>query len=110
MATKIIKQAILFEVEDYSGIPVRTNETYWKKIKTEKHKELSVEKDAVIRTIQHPDDVYKSVQDEFIRLFYRKINGNTLVVVVKYINNTGFVVTCYEISNVKRKGEKLWPM
>ncbi|MEK7577565.1 MAG: hypothetical protein AAB492_03030 [Patescibacteria group bacterium] len=110
MGTDISRQDVLFEVSDYSGVMVRTTLGYWKKIKTEKHKELTVEYDIVMQVIQTPDEVYRSVQDEFIKLFYRKIQDKYLVVVIKYIGNTGFVVTCYETIKTKRKGEKIWPM
>ena len=100
----------MFEVSDYSGVMVRTTRGYWRKITTEKHKELTVGYEAVMQVIQKPDQVYRSVQDEFIKLFYRKILDKYLVVVVKYIGNTGFVVTCYETIKTKRKGEIIWPM
>lgn len=102
-------QDVLFEVQDYSGTSVRTTRAYWNKIKTEKHKELTIEYSEVASTVQKPDEVYRSVQDEFITLFYRKIGKNYLVVIVKYIGNTGFVVTCYETAKTKRKGERIWP-
>lgn len=106
----IVSSDILFEVQDYAGIPVRTTYSYWQKIRTEKHKELNIEYTVVMETIRHPDEVYQSVQDAFIKLFYRKFEDKYAVVLVKYLGTVGFVVTCYQTVKTKRKGEKLWPM
>ena len=56
-----------------------------------------------------PDEVYQSITDEFIKLFYSRVNGQNLVVVVEYIGEHGYLVTCYQTSKLKRKGTKLWP-
>lgn len=100
---------ILFEIVDIFDKKIRTTKQYWEKIKTEKHQELSATPIDVISTLQTPDEVYLSLQDAYIRLFYKIFNEKTLVVLVKYIDDTGFVVTCYETSKIKRKGEKIWP-
>lgn len=74
-----------------------------------KHKELEFGIEDVVNTLQKPDEVYRSVTDEYIRLFHRKYHEETLIVVVKYLNGNGFVVTVYQTSKEKRKGEQLWP-
>ena len=107
---KIVKESkIIFEEKDVFGRFIRTTKNYWQKIFLIKHKELKVSKTQVIEVIKKPDEVRKSVQDPFIYLFYKKIGKKNLVVVIKYLNNHGFVVTIYETSKVKRKGEKIWP-
>ncbi|MCM8832258.1 MAG: DUF4258 domain-containing protein [Candidatus Omnitrophica bacterium] len=107
---KIVKESkIIFEEKDVFGRRIRTTKNYWQKIFLIKHKELKVSKTQVIEVIKKPDEVRKSVQDPFIYLFYKKIGKKNLVVVIKYLNNHGFVVTIYETSKVKRKGEKIWP-
>ena len=105
----IEKTNILFEVNDVFGKSIRTTKTYWKKIFLIKHKELIIKTEKVIETIANPDEVRVSIQDKYIFLFYKKYEENHLVVVVKYFNNHGFVVTIYQTSNIKRKGEKIWP-
>lgn len=109
MVTDILPENILFEVEDVFGKKVRTTKTYWQKIKTDKHRELKFEFQDVIRTLQSPDEVYLSVRDKFIRLFFKDFDEQTLIVLVKYLNDHGFVVTVYQTTKAKRKGEKLWP-
>lgn len=105
----IEKTNILFEVKDVFGKLVRTSKVYWNKIFLIKHKELSINIDQVIKTMKNPDEVRLSIQDKYIFLFYKKHKENYLVVVVKYLNNHGFVVTIYKTSKTKRKGEKIWP-
>lgn len=107
---RIIKESkVIFEEKDIFGKYIRTTKDYWQKIFLIKHKELKVSKDEVIEVIKNPDEVRESIQDPFIYLFYKKINKKYLVVVIKYLNNHGFVVTIYQITKFKRKGEKIWP-
>lgn len=109
VVTDILLENILFEVEDVFAKKVRTTKNYWQKIKTDKHRELKFEFKDVIKTLQFPDEVYLSVRDKYIRLFFRDFDEEILVVLVKYFNDHGFVVTVYQTTKVKRKGEKLWP-
>ncbi|EKE15245.1 MAG: hypothetical protein ACD_12C00109G0007 [uncultured bacterium] len=105
----IQKSDLLFEVKDIFGKYIRTTKTYWDKIFLIKHKELEVSQTEVIDLLQNPDEVRKSVQDPFICLYYKNLDEKTLVVVVKYLNSHGFVITIYRTSKLKRKGEKIWP-
>ena len=105
----VSKSDFLFEVRDIFGKRVRTTQTYWEKIFLLKHKELKIETSEIVYILENPDEVRRSVQDPFIRLFYKKVKNRYIVVVVKYLNGNGFVVTIYKTSIYKRKGEKLWP-
>jgi hypothetical protein len=109
MTKVVLTTDILFEIRDVFGNAVRTTRGYWQKIKQEKHTELTVGSEGVIATLQHPDEVYKSIQDDYISLYNKKIGTKDLVVLVKFVDDAGFVVTCYQTSKIKRKGEKLWP-
>jgi hypothetical protein len=105
----IEKSDFVFEVKDIFGRLIRTTKSYWNKIFFVKHKELRVKKEEVRNVLEKPDEIRKSVQDPYIYLYYKKIDKNHLVVVVKYLNNHGFIVTIYQTSKIKRKGEKIWP-
>lgn len=109
MVKSIIKAELLFEVADVFGKRIRITTNYWDKIKNEKHTELEFSYKEVIETLKVPNEVYLSVKDNYIRLFFRQYDNVTLVVLVKYLNGDGFVVTVYQTTKVKRKGEKLWP-
>jgi len=106
---KIKKSDFLFEVKDIFGKIIKTTKNYWNKIFVIKHKELKASKEEVIKVLNNADEIRKSVQDPYIYLYYKKLNKKHLVVVVKYLNNHGFIVTIYQTSKVKRKGEKIWP-
>lgn len=105
----IQKSDLLFEVKDIFGKHIRTTKAYWGKIFLIKHKELEVSQAEVMDLLQNPDEVRKSVQDPFICLYYKNLDKKYLVVVVKYLNSHGFVITIYKTSKLKRKGEKIWP-
>ena len=110
MEKRLVALRKLFEVEDVFGRKVRTTEHYWRKIKEEKHKELEFGVREVIATLKQPDEVYQSVRDEYIYLYFKGFDeGKCLIVAVKRIEERGFVVTVYQTSKPKRKGEKLWP-
>ncbi len=104
----IIKSDLLFEAEDIFGKKIRTTKTYWNKIFHIKHKEVETTKEIVTKVLASPDEVRKSVQDPYIFLFYKKEDTKYLVVVVKYLNGSGFVVTIYKTSKVKHKGKLIW--
>lgn len=77
----------MFEVSDVFGKRIRTSEKYWSKIKEEKHTDLDYDVDAVINTLQKPDEVHESVKDSTIALYRRVFKENeTVVVVVKHLN------------------------
>ena len=99
----------LFETVDVFGKRIRTTKSYWEKIKKEKHKELRFDITEIIKTIARPDEVYKSVRDEFIHIHYKKYKQETLVAVIKHLNGDGFLITAYQTSKIKRKGDKIWP-
>lgn len=109
MDQNIVQESILFSVTDVFRNTVRTTKEYWQKIKTSKHQELTLDYPDCIKALETPDEVYQSVQDPYISLFYKRVNDKTLVVVVKYLNDDGFVVTAYQTSKTKRKGKRLWP-
>lgn len=98
----------LFKIKDVLGNMVRTTNLYWKKILQIKHAELTTSRKEVILTLQKPEEVRMSILDSHILLFYRKWNNQYLVIVVKYIQTNGFIVTMYKTSKVKRKGTIVW--
>lgn len=109
MNQNIVNANQLFEIIDIFGKKIRTSQQYWKKIKTEKHRELKYGIEEVKSVLQKPDSVIKSVKDETICLYRKKMGGDILVVVTKNLNGSGFVVTAYQTKKAVNKGEKLWP-
>ena len=103
-------QDILFDIEDIFGKKLRSTASDWKRIREEKHTDLEYEIGEVIKTLETPDEVRRSVTDSTIMLYYKQFKpANTLLVAAKHLNGHGFVVTVYQTTKSKKKGEKLWP-
>lgn len=109
MAGLLVNEDQLFEVRDVFNKKIRTTKNYWRKIKEEKHQDLTVGIEEITETIVEPDEVYRSIKDETVAIQYRKYLKFTLVVVTKHLNGNGFLVTAYQTTKPKTKGEKLWP-
>lgn len=109
MAGVLVNDDRLFEVIDVFNKKIRTTKSYWRKIKEEKHKDLIVGIEEIIETIVKPNSVYQSVKDETVSIQYKKYSEFTLVAVTKHLNGDGFLVTAYQTTKPKMKGEKLWP-
>lgn len=61
----------------------------------------------VKQTLKMPDSITKSRIDKAVLLFYRKINGYWICVVVKSNTLDGFIITAYITDKIK-EGEKVW--
>lgn len=110
MAKTIVGYDLLFEVTDVLGKKIRTTKDYWQKIKTLKHRELKYGINKVKKTLIKPDEVRRSVTDSTILLYAQtQENYDILIVAVKVLNGDGFLVTAYQTTEFKRKGELLWP-
>lgn len=110
MAKKIVRNNLLFEVNDVLGRKIRTTKDYWQKIKTLKHRELKYGIKEVEKTLIKPDEVRRSVADATILLYAQKQEKyDILIVAVKVLNGDGFLVTTYQTKEFKKKGELIWP-
>lgn len=108
MNEDILFENLLFAVDDVFGKKIRITKRYWEQIKSDKHRELGFGYTDAVDTLKNPEEVRLSIKDEYIRLFFKRYGNTTLIVVVKYLNGDGFVVTVYQTSKVKRKGEIVW--
>jgi hypothetical protein len=97
----------LFEVITPLGFSVRTTSDYWSMIER-KHPEIAGRQQAVQTCLQTPDQIRQSKRDRTVYLFYRSQPPYHLCVVVKRLNGTGFVVTCYLTDSIKEGGQ-IWP-
>lgn len=109
MKKKIVKHEVLFEVRDVFGRKIRTTKDYWLKIRTIKHQELRYGIIEVKKTLKIPDEVRRSVTDQTVLLFSKKVTKyDILIVAVKVLNSDGFLVTAYQTKKYIKKGEILW--
>ena len=73
-----------------------------------RHPELEGREDDIRKTLTGTDFVQESVYDKNVLLYYRSINKKEyIVIVVKVLNNHGFIITAY-IANIIKKGVILW--
>lgn len=100
---------VILETTCVLGKKIRTSRRYWEKIKREKHTELIYNLKDVAQTLTKADEIYRSLKDPDIYLYYKKLNRHTLVVVVKSLNESGFIATVFQTKKPKKKGEKVWP-
>jgi hypothetical protein len=73
-----------------------------------RHPELEGKESDIRKTLTNADFVQESVYDKNVLLYYRSINKKEyVVVVVKVLNNHGFIITAY-IANIIKKGAIIW--
>lgn len=102
-----MRDRILFEEATPIGIRVRTTSVYWNKIVTFKHPSLAGKEIEVRKVLQDPDEIRESRKDPSVLLFYRKSGDYHLCVVVKILNEEGFIVTTYFTEKIK-EGNQRW--
>ena len=109
MKKSLIINDILFEVTDILGRKIRTTKIYWEKIKEIKHRELRYGISEVKKTLKTPYEIRKSVTDETILLYSKRVGKYAIIIVaVKVLNGDGFLVTAYQTKEHKKKGEIIW--
>lgn len=91
----------IFEVQDPFGNPIELSSERWNHIL--KH-EISNKED-VKKCLMDPDEVKKSNRDVGSQLYYKKINGEYICVVVQI--EEGFIKTAYQTST-KKEGDTIW--
>ena len=73
-----------------------------------RHPELEGKENEIKKALSETDFVQESVYDKTVLLYYRsKGKKEYFVVVVKTLNNHGFIITSY-IANVIKKGDIVW--
>ncbi len=97
----------IFEVLTPLGFSVRSTASYWALI-VGKHPEIAGRQAEVQTCLRSPDQIRHSKIDRMVSLFYQSQPPYYLCVIVKRLNDTGFVITCYLADKIK-EGEKIWP-
>ena len=89
------------------GKRIRTTKEYWEKITKDKHPVMKGREDDVKETLINAEEVRRSKSDPSVYLYYRKENDRYICVVVKHLNDDGFIITTYLSDNIK-EGEEVW--
>jgi len=73
-----------------------------------RHPELQGKDSEIVKAVSSADFVQESVYDKNVLLYYRNISRKEyVVVIVKVLNNHGFIITAY-IANIIKKGVIIW--
>ncbi len=86
---------MIFEVRDASGRLIRLTESQYSHIS--EHKMLTNKIEEIKETLICPDFIIQSPKDQTINYYFRfyKAMKHFLMVVIKYLNGHGFVITAY---------------
>ncbi len=92
----------IFEIRDKSGRNIYLTDERWKHINQE-HPEVAPYLEEIKDTLKYPMKINKYELAENVRYYYRYFKEKTkyLLVIVKYLNNHGFVITAYFVRNIK---------
>ncbi|MBI2672111.1 hypothetical protein HYX16_04210 [Candidatus Woesearchaeota archaeon] len=95
----------VFEVIDKTKRKIRLTNKQWRHIKKE-HADISNKFEDIEETLINPSIIRRSEDDHNISFYYQyfkniKINEKYLVVVVKYLNGKGFIITSFYTDKIK---------
>lgn len=100
-----MKKDWLFEIEDYSKKKVHLSLERWKHI-NEDHPEIAQYLEEIQETLKNPLGVSSLSDDEKINYYYKYFKNRPspakyLLVIVKYLNGEGFIVTAYFVRTIR---------
>ena len=96
---------IIFEIVDKKGRKIRMTGWNWEHI-IRRHPNISSEKEKIIEPRENPDKITNSLKDEKARFYYkyykhRKSKNKFLMILVKYLNGDGFIISAHFIRTTK---------
>ena len=97
--------AWVFEIIDKSGRKIHLSKERWIHI-NEEHPEISPYLEELQEALKRPDKIASFEYDEDVRYYYkylkhRKQTAKHLLLIVKYLNGEGFIITAYFVRNTK---------
>jgi len=94
---------LIFEIVDKMGKEIRLTKERWNHI-MKKHPEVQHE-ELIKETLQKPDKITDIHDDETIKYYYKYYKHRTLdkylLVLVKYLNGEGYVLSAYYEDKIK---------
>ena len=96
---------IKFEVEDKTGRKLRMTDWNWHHI-IRRHPEIASHQDKIIETLENPDKITESVQDETTKYYYKYYKHlpspyNFMRVIGKYLNGDGFIISSHFMNKLQ---------
>ena len=95
----------IFEIKDFSHRKIHLSRERWKHINQE-HPEVSPYIEEIKETLRNPDKIKTYEDDLVVKYYYNYYKGRAssvryLLLVVKYLNGDGFVITAYFVRNIR---------
>jgi len=95
----------VFEITDKIGRKIRLTDMQWKHI-SRKHPAVCQYFEEIKKTLENPDSITDTSPDENIKYYYKyykylKSPYKYIMVIVKYLNNHGFVISSYFEKTIK---------
>ena len=97
---------IPFEVVSKLGKRIRITAKQWEKITKDKHPVMSGREDDIEKALTEPDEIRRDLKNTSVYRYYRKFTSLYLRVVVKHLNDEGFLITAFP--DPKMGGELVW--
>ncbi len=96
-----------FEVKTVLNKRVRITKGYWNYIVSIKHPSIKGLEDFVKNALANPIEVRRSRSDPSVYLYYGVFMDKLICVVVKHLNEEGFIITIY-LTRRMIVGEVVW--
>jgi len=98
---------IIFEVTDKTKRKIRLTKKQWKHI-LRRHLDMVNYQEEIKKTLKNPQQIADHPHDDTARYYftylkYKQGPNKYLLVIVKYLNGKGFVITTYFEKNIKWK-------
>lgn len=92
----------IFEVKDKTGRKVRLTKKQWSHM-TKKHPYMEKYFEEIQQTLIFPDKIanYSDKGYYYKNYKYLKASNNFVLVIVKYLNGDGFIITSYLVEKIK---------
>ena len=94
----------IFEVEDKSGRKIHLSDERWKHLNQD-HPEVAPYLEDIKETLKNPLKITTYEFDENVKYYHKyfkeREEAKYLLVIVKYLNEHGFIITAYFVRNIK---------
>jgi len=97
---------IYFQVVCKLGKHIRITARQWEKITKDKHPVMSGREGDVEKALTEPDEIRRDLKNTSVYRYYKKFTKLYLRVVVKHLNDEGFLITAFP--EQKMGGELVW--
>lgn len=96
---------LVFAIKDKTGRDIRLTKERWEHINKE-HSEIAPYLEEIKEALQNPLKIQPYESDEKVKYYYRYLKhrespSKYLLVIVKYLNGEGFIITAYFVRHIK---------